>query len=207
MMFKMGVLVWSFLPMIVPVSIFMVDFSRNFFRYRRVSKFLEINSNRVNEKLLESVNILSEGKILIKGMKQEKRFLELFNLRLDEYINNKACINAQDRRFAQRFFLMTQALMLLALMITYFFRDSITSTDTDIKLAMTAMIGVTDYFGWLCKSVVTSENVSYVFKRQSDCIESVGHLNTERMSEAIKSQIKAEEGEECLRVEGLRFKY
>lgn len=58
MLFKMGVLVWSFLPMVMPVGIFMVDFYKNFFRYRKVSKFLEINSNRVSERLLESVNTL-----------------------------------------------------------------------------------------------------------------------------------------------------
>lgn len=40
MLFKMGVLVWSFFPMIVPVFIFMIDFYKNFFRYRKVSKFL-----------------------------------------------------------------------------------------------------------------------------------------------------------------------
>ena len=70
MVFKIGVLVWSFLPMVVPVVVFMIDFYQNFFRYRKVSKTLETNSNKVNEKLLESVNILEEGKILIKGMKQ-----------------------------------------------------------------------------------------------------------------------------------------
>ena len=71
-------------------------------------------------------------------------------------MNNKACINAQDRQFAQRFHLATQVLMLLALIFTYFFRDSISASDIHIKLALSAMIGVTDYFGWLSKSVVTN---------------------------------------------------
>lgn len=110
-------------------------------------------------------------------MKQEEKYLQIFYQRLDDYINNKACINVQDRRFAQRFFLITQILMLLALGFTYFFRDYIYATDTHIKLAMTAMIGVTDYFGWFSKSVVTCEKVSYTLKRQSDCVESVEHMN------------------------------
>lgn len=71
MIFKLGVLVWSFFAMIVPVIIFMMDFYKKFFRYRRVSKYLEVNSNLTSERLLESVNAISNGKVLIKGMRQE----------------------------------------------------------------------------------------------------------------------------------------
>jgi hypothetical protein len=71
-------------------------------------------------------------------------------------MNNKACIHVQDRQFAQRFHLATQFLILLALILTYIFRDSISVSDIHIKLALSAMIGVTDYFGWLTKSIVTN---------------------------------------------------
>lgn len=56
--------------------------------------------------------------------------------------------------------------MLLALLGAYYFRDSIKYTDVQIKLAISAMIGVTDYFGWFSKSVVTNEKISYTLKRQ-----------------------------------------
>lgn len=61
---------------------------------------------------------------------------------------------------------MTQFLMFLALGFTYFYKDSIKSTDVQIKLAISAMIGVTDYFGWFSKSIVTNEKISYTLKRQ-----------------------------------------
>ena len=84
--------------------------------------------------------------------------------------------------------------MLLVLSITYWFRDSISATDTHIKLAITAMIGVTDYFGWFSKSIVTCENVSQTLKRQSDCIDSVGYIDKDRMNEKIKHSIRNREG-------------
>ena len=52
MMFKLGMMVWYFPYLLVPVMMFLVDFSGEFFRYRRISLYLEANSNRVTEKLL-----------------------------------------------------------------------------------------------------------------------------------------------------------
>jgi ABC-type multidrug transport system fused ATPase/permease subunit len=48
MIFRIGVLLWSFYSMIIPVMVFMIDFYRKFFRYRRVTKALEMSSHEIS---------------------------------------------------------------------------------------------------------------------------------------------------------------
>ena len=109
---------------------------------------------------------------------------------MDDWTNNRTCVVVQDRQFSQRFHIFTQALMLLSLLGIYFFRDKISSGDIQIKLALSYMIAVTNYFGFFSKSVVTNENLSRTIKRQSECVNKVNHLNQSRMTEETKQAIK-----------------
>jgi len=153
---------------LLPSCLLLVIFYNMQSYYRQKIHHLEDMSKFCQIRTLEAVNAVNKGKLLIRSLRDEERYIFQFNKWMERYINVKSCVNVLDRWMTQRFQIISLFLLVSILIGVNFNYESLGKDVKTIGLIITYCVELADKLGYLVKSIADTEKEARCLRKMKE---------------------------------------